>query len=151
MRDAQLRHRGLKYAEAHATQLPLVMVARVGREVGLVSPLGELRIEWYVNHRPYTPAEIGLFAFYVLAIAGVYGAIALRRKHVTIWPFLGISLGIVVTAMLTFGETRYRVPLDVVLVVLGAVGFDSLLRFLPRRSKSTHHVKDIVVTDVGTP
>jgi 4-amino-4-deoxy-L-arabinose transferase-like glycosyltransferase len=126
--DAQLRHAGLSYARAHASRLPVVLVARVGRELGLYVPLKQLHIEQLVNDRPYWPAEIGLFMFYALAILGVLGAIIVRRRHMTLVPFVGIFLGVVVTAMATFGETRYRVPLDVVLVVLGAVAIDNVAR-----------------------
>jgi len=43
-------------------------------------------------------------------------------------PFISMAVVITVTAALTFGITRYRVPIDVVMIVLGAVGADALLR-----------------------
>jgi hypothetical protein len=39
-----------------------------------------------------------------------------------------MAVVITVTSAITFGITRYRVPIDVVMIVLGAVGADALLR-----------------------
>ncbi len=125
--DADLRHVGLEYARAHVTRVPIVLVARAARELGLFKPLQQLRLEQEINGRPYDPAFIGLLMFYALSLLSIVGAIALRRRRVTLVPFLGILVGVVVTAMLTFGETRYRVPLDVAVVVLGAVALDHLV------------------------
>jgi 4-amino-4-deoxy-L-arabinose transferase-like glycosyltransferase len=125
--DAQLRHVGLSYAKKHASRLPVVLTARVGRELGLFDPLKQLHIEQLVNNRPYWPAEVGLFMYYGTAALAVLGAIELRRRRLTLVPFVGIFLGVVVTAMATFGETRYRVPLDVALVVVSSVALDNLL------------------------
>ena len=125
--DAKLRHVGLAYAGAHVTRVPIVVVARAARELGLFKPLQQLRLEQEINGRPYDPAFIGLLMFYALSLLAIAGAVTLRRRRVTLVPFVGILVGVVVTSMLTFGETRYRVPLDVAVVVLGAVALDRLL------------------------
>jgi hypothetical protein len=57
----------------------------------------------------------------------VYGALTLRRRHLPLVPFVGIFVELVVTAMATFGQTRYRAPFEVVLVVLAAVAIDALV------------------------
>ena len=97
--DAQLRHVGLTYARAHAGRVPLVMTARVGRELGLFEPLQQLRLEQFINGRPYSAALIGLIMFYVLLVMGVIGAIRLHRRRITLAPFVGILLGVVITSM----------------------------------------------------
>ena len=51
--DSQLRHLGLTYARAHASRLPVVLAARVGRELGLFEPLQQLHFEQFINGRPY--------------------------------------------------------------------------------------------------
>jgi hypothetical protein len=124
--DAQLRHVGLTYARAHIGEVPLVMTARVGRELGLFQPLQQLRLERFINGRPYTAALIGLVMFYAMSVLGVLGLIMLRRQRITLVPFLGVLVGVILASMVTFGETRYRVPLDVVVVVLSAVALDGL-------------------------
>ncbi len=125
--DAKLRHVGLTYARAHVTRVPIVVVARAARELGLFKPLQQLRLERQINGRPYDPAFVGLLMFYVLSLLAVVGAVTLRRRRITLVPFLGILVGVIVTSMITFGETRYRVPLDVAVVVLGAVALDHVV------------------------
>ncbi len=126
--DAHLRSVALHYINAHANRLPVVMAARVGREFGFFLPLAQIRLDVQLSSRPLVPAWIGLAMYYGLFVASVYGAIVLRRRHHTLVPFLGLLVEVVVSAMVTFGATRYRVPLEVGLVVLGAIGIDALWR-----------------------
>jgi len=133
VQDAHQRRVALRYVDSHLGRLPVVLVARPAREFGLFTPLGQLRLESTVNKRPLLPAAIGLGAYYLLVIAGVYGAITLRRRRLPLVPFVGILVELVATAMVTFGQTRYRAPFEVVLVVLVAVAADAIL---DRRSGS---------------
>jgi 4-amino-4-deoxy-L-arabinose transferase-like glycosyltransferase len=134
MQDARDRQVALRYLRANLRRLPVVLAARPAREFGLFAPLSQLRRENNVNQRPLLPAQIGLGTYYVLVVAGVYGAITLRRRRLTLVPFMGIFVELVVTAMATFGQTRYRAPFEVVLVVLAAVAIDTLVA---RRGGST--------------
>jgi uncharacterized membrane protein YfcA len=63
----------------------------------------------------------------------VVGAAALRRRGVTLLPMLVPIVAVTITAAATFGLTRYRVPADVVIVVLAALGLDLLWRRLRGR------------------
>ena len=60
----------------------------------------------------------------------VAGAVALRRRGVTLLPMLVPIIAVTVTAAATFGLTRYRVPADVVIVVLAALGLDRVFHRL---------------------
>ena len=124
--DGAYRSTAEHYIKRHIEREPLVMVTRVAREFGLYTPRGQLQIENYVNYRPIGPARAGLVMYYVLVIAGIYGAVLLRRRRFTLLPFVGITVVVVLTAMATFGQTRYRVPVEVVLVILSAVTVDTL-------------------------
>jgi 4-amino-4-deoxy-L-arabinose transferase-like glycosyltransferase len=136
--DAQNRRVALRYIRGHLSRLPMVLAARPAREFGLYRPLVQLRLERDVNGRPLIIGEIGLGMYYALALAALYGALVLRRRGMTLLPFGGILLELVVAAMLTFGQTRYRAPIEVVLVVLGAVGLDALVAggVLPSRRRA---------------
>jgi len=125
--DAYYRHVGLKYLDAHVNRLPVVLVARVAREFGLFRPIPQLHLENDVNGRPLILGEIGLGMYYALAVASVFGAVTLWRRPVTLLPFTAVLVELVVASMLTFGQTRYRAPIEVVLVVLAAVAVDALL------------------------
>ena len=134
MQDAHDRKVALRYLKAHLSRLPVVLVARAAREFGVFAPISQLRRESNINQRPLLPAQIGLGMYYVLVVAGIYGAITLRRRRLPLVPFVGIFVELVVTAMATFGQTRYRTPFEVVLVVLAAVAVDALLA---RRVRAT--------------
>jgi len=125
--DSQYRRVAVTYAKAHLTRLPVVLAARLGREFGFYKPIATLRRENHVNDRPITLSVIGLVAYYLLIIGAVCGAIKLRRRRVTIVPFVGILAELMIASMLTFGQTRYRVPGEVALVILTSVSIDSLV------------------------
>ena len=108
--DAKLRHVGLAYARAHVARVPIVAVAWAARELGLFKPVQQLRLEQEINGRPYDPAFVGLLMFYALSLLAILGAVTLRRRRITLVPFLGILVGVVVSSMLTFGETRLSGP-----------------------------------------
>ena len=125
--DSQYRQAAVKYVKAHLGRVPLVLAARLGREFGLYKPIATLRRENHVNGRPMTLSMIGLVGYYFLVVGAVCGAITLRRRRVTLVPFVGILVELMLASMLTFGQTRYRVPGEVALVVLTAVAIDALV------------------------
>ena len=124
--DAHLRRFALHYINAHSTRLPVVMTARVGRELGFSLPLQQIRLDVQLSSRPLWPAWIGLYMYYCLLIGAVFGTIIIRRRRTTLVPFVGLLVEVVAAAMITFGATRYRAPLEVGLVVLAAVAVDAL-------------------------
>jgi hypothetical protein len=119
--DYQLRHAAITYAEDHTSQLPGVAAARVGRELGLFHAFQQIDLEWAELGRPRLPATVGLFAFYGVAVAATGGAWLLRRRRIPLLPLWAIAADVVLSAVATFGETRYRTSLDVVLVVFAGV------------------------------
>jgi hypothetical protein len=126
-------HRMGRYAD----RLPIVMAARVGREFGLFAPLAQLDLDSLLDSRPLAGAQVGLFMYYGLLVGGVAGALVLRRRGLTLVPLVGVLVEVVAVAMLSIGATRYRVPLEVGLVVLSAVAVDALVsrrQLLPRRA-----------------
>ena len=131
--DAAYRKTAEHFIKKHISQVPVVVAARVLREFGLWSPGYQLEIENYVNYRPLGPAQWGLAMYYVLAVLGVGGAVLVRRRGMTLVPFVGVAVVVVLTAMATFGQTRYRVPVEVVLVILSAVTIDTLWTRLSER------------------
>jgi hypothetical protein len=125
--DAHLSHVALHYIEGNVSRLPVVMAARVGRELGFYAPMQQLSFDALFSGRPLVPLEAGLYTYYGLLLGGVYGALVLRRRGITLVPFVGLLVETVATAMLFFGQTRYRAPLEMVLVVLAAVALDALV------------------------
>jgi 4-amino-4-deoxy-L-arabinose transferase-like glycosyltransferase len=130
-RDDLLRRSAITYAEHHVGRLPVVAGARLGRALGVFRPGQEIDLEWSVLGRPRLPSVIGQGVYYVLAMLGVCGAVVLRKRSHPLWPFAVILGEVVVVSAAVFGQTRYRTPLDVALVILSAVAID---RFVDMRS-----------------
>jgi hypothetical protein len=136
-RDAYSRDLGIRYMRENKDRLPVVMLARVGRMWDVYVPqLGSEReplgqnvfFNWYVEGRGKLESRVGVLSFYALWPFAIAGTVALWRRRIPLSPFVSMAIVITVTAALTFGITRYRVPIDVVMIVLGAVGADALLR-----------------------
>jgi 4-amino-4-deoxy-L-arabinose transferase-like glycosyltransferase len=125
--DAHYRRRALRYVKTHLSRLPIVLIARPAREFGFFAPVAQLKLEAKINGRPLILAEIGLGMYYVMLVTGLLGAVILKRRRLPLVPFVGILIELVLTAMLTYGQTRYRAPFEVVLVVLSAVTIDAIL------------------------
>ncbi len=133
-RDALLRHDAVRYVEHHAGRTPVVVAARLGRAFGLFRPGQQIDLEWAVLGRPRLPAVIGLVSYYVMALLGVLGAVVLRRRRLPLLPFVVILGEVVLVSAAIFGQTRYRTPLDVALMILAALALD---RFVELRSLRT--------------
>ncbi len=124
--DAHNRRVALHYINVHSSRLPYVMAVRVGREFGFYRPLAQIGLDVKLSSRPRIPDEIALYMYYALLVGAVFGGITIRRRGTTVVPFVGLLVEVVVATMVTFGATRYRAPLEVGLVVLGAVSIDVL-------------------------
>jgi 4-amino-4-deoxy-L-arabinose transferase-like glycosyltransferase len=125
--DYRGRRLAVTFVRDHASRLPVVVAARVGRTFGFFHPLasheGDVRRE-----RPL--ALVMLLMYYALAVAGVAGAVVLRRAGRPIWPLVSLlALSLVVTVT-SYGNVRFRAAGDAGLVVLAAVaaahGYDRI-------------------------
>ena len=121
-RDIVYRQRGLEYVADHPGRLVShVVPKRVGRFWGVYAPIQQLRADILVEGREFRLSVFGLVQFYVTVPLAVVGATWLRRRSQPLLPLLAVPLMGTVVAALTLGATRYRVPTDVVLVLLSAV------------------------------
>jgi hypothetical protein len=109
----------------HLDRLPVVVAARVARMYDLYRPFDTLRINWQVEGRPRWPSAVGLVVGWALLALSVAGAVVLWRRRITIVPVVAHVVVVTVTAGLTFGVTRYRVPVDVCAILLSAVAIDA--------------------------
>jgi hypothetical protein len=123
----------------HKSRLPIVMAARVGRMWDLYSPeLGRedepfgqnVRFNWQVEGRGQRASQAGFVMFFVLWPFALIGGWWLWRRRVPLSPLLTMGVVITVTSAFTFGITRYRVPVDVMVVVLAAAGAERLLQWV---------------------
>jgi 4-amino-4-deoxy-L-arabinose transferase-like glycosyltransferase len=119
--------KGLRYARDHAARVPLVAAARFARTWGVWQPFAvpEGRRAWVMH--------VGEALYFVLIPLAVYGFIVLRRRRVPVWIVMAPFITVTVTALLAYGQIRFRHSAELSLVVLAAVALD---RLLPSRARA---------------
>jgi hypothetical protein len=119
------QHAAIQFMEHHAGRLPIVMLARVGREWDLYNPAQMAQVETREG-RPYAASLAGLGFYYLLVPFAAAGMVMLRRRRIDQW-FLWVPAGVVtVVSALVIALVRYRAPFEVCLVVLAAPAFVQL-------------------------
>ncbi len=122
---------GIDFAKEHADRLPIVALARIGRELDVYRPDQSLEI-LSVEGRPEGAARLGRVAWWVLAPVGVLGWLALRRRRVLVYPLVSLGLMVLVTTVYAYGAVRFRTPLELALLVgAGVVGDAVVARLRP--------------------
>ncbi len=141
MQAAQAQSYALHYIRAHKARLWRVELARLGRAFGAFHPLSQIELDYYVETRPYHWALVGLGMYYALLALSLGGSVVLRRRRVPVFPLWALGVDVVATVLISFGNTRYRTPFEVALVLLAAIWLDAAWGRLAR----TGPAPDIVV------
>jgi hypothetical protein len=124
----------MKFIRAHEGDLPKVTLARIGRGLGLYHPLDQVRLDAVLETRPYHWWLSGLLLYYALFALSIGGSFILRRRKIPIFPLWAIALDVLAVFVLSFGQPRYRVTLEVSLTILAAVQLEWLwARLVPGR------------------
>ena len=125
-RGAAYRKRGIEYARDHIGRLPYVLLVRQGRMWDVYRP-GEPVVR---TDRGSRPAGEPRRPDHVLghAASSLVGVIALRRRRVPLVPLVAMIALATATAVLAYGAIRFRMPAEIAVVVLAAVGIDACLR-----------------------
>jgi peptidoglycan/LPS O-acetylase OafA/YrhL len=106
----------------NTSRIPLTMLARIGRTVGLYAPGQTVEAVAAWNGTSEWPVWLWVVSFWPLAALAVFGAISTRGSEVWQLPLLVpivLALGIV---LVFYGEPRYHTPADLSIVILAAVG-----------------------------
>jgi 4-amino-4-deoxy-L-arabinose transferase-like glycosyltransferase len=127
--DAITRRDALRYADAHRTRLPVVLVAREARMWSVFRPVQQMHIE-PGRGIPKGVRTGAFYAYWVLLPLGIAGAFVLRARAISLVPFLAFVANVVAAAAITYGYTRYRAAAEVPLVLLSAVALDAFARAL---------------------
>jgi 4-amino-4-deoxy-L-arabinose transferase-like glycosyltransferase len=134
VQGAHEQHVAVSYIEDHAGGLPRIEAIRLGRAFGFYRPAQQMDYDAFFDGRPKVWAWVGLIMFYGFALLAIPGARALRARGLPRWPLVAVGLDVVVSVLLTFGQTRYRSVFEPVLVLLGALAID---RFLGQRRRAS--------------
>nr|MCU0271151.1 hypothetical protein [Acidimicrobiales bacterium] len=136
--EQRKREEGLRYIRDHLDEQPKVVSARLARMWDVWRPAQSVEFNNFFERRGRLPSLAGLVFYYVLAPLAVAGVAVLRRRRITIIPFVGIALTVCAAAASSFGITRYRVGADVALAVAAGVALDALWRWW--RARGGHGV-----------
>lgn len=122
-----LRGKGMAYLRDNQRRLPVVALARVGRTWNLFRPLQNTRFD-VGEGRPLWVNRLGLAVFFPLIGLAVAGWVVLRRRGVTVLPFVVPLVVVTFATVTTFGQARYRTTAEGVLAVAAAVAVDAWWR-----------------------
>ena len=122
---SEVRSRTAHYVEHHLARTPLVALARLGRAWDAFKPadivtLGELQ------RRPRGWSWCALAMYVALIPLALAGANVLRRRGTSLVPFVAMVTLVTGTAVLFWGNPRFRRPAEIAIVVLAAVALDAL-------------------------
>jgi 4-amino-4-deoxy-L-arabinose transferase-like glycosyltransferase len=131
---AEAQKYALHFVRTHESRIFPVELARLGRAFGFFSPRQQIRLDSAVETRPYRWALAGLGMYYAMLVLSIGGVVILRRRRVPVLPLLAVGLDVVVTVAIAFGNTRYRTPFEVSLVLLSAVQLDWIWSHLRARA-----------------
>jgi 4-amino-4-deoxy-L-arabinose transferase-like glycosyltransferase len=119
--SAEQRSVGVNYAFDNADRVPFVLLARVARTFGIYDPIDQVRFE-SLEARPVRWLEIAWGAYLVMAAFALFGLLQRRRRRLSIRALVAPLLGVVLIAAIGYGNQRFRVPAEPIIVVLGAAG-----------------------------
>ncbi len=133
--DASAQGRGFariarQYMRDHTARVPWVVGARVGRTFGLYQPRNQIELDHDVESKETALGELGLVTWYAIAVAGGVGLLGLRRAGRPIFPLVAIVGSVVVTVALIYGNTRFRLPAELALMIPAAVSLDAAVSAL---------------------
>jgi hypothetical protein len=143
VRDEKLRRIAFDYMRDHRDDLPRVVGARVGRVWEVFRPYQTAGFDWNEG-RGRGIGEWALLTYFATLSLAVAGAVVLWTRRRSLLPLLAIVATVTITAAAFYGAVRFRVPADVVLVVLAAVSIDALgtKRCLDGRRPFAHERSD---------
>jgi hypothetical protein len=116
---------------AHLNRLPIVAAARIGRLWSLYRPR-QLIDYSAANGVPKWVSYVGWIEYFVLLSLALPGVLALRRRGTSYFPLFTVAAIITLVAAAFYGRPRFRVPAEVSMVVLAAVGIEALRIALSR-------------------
>jgi 4-amino-4-deoxy-L-arabinose transferase-like glycosyltransferase len=126
VQESEAQAYAVHYIRHHEGRLVPVESARLGRAFAFFHPLEQIKLDSTVETRPFHWALVGLGMYYTLLGLSIGGVVILRRRRIPVFPLIALGLDVVVSVVLTFGQTRYRSTFEVALVILAAVSLERL-------------------------
>ena len=115
--DDRWRGEGLNYAGDHAGRLPVVAAVRALRAAGLWQPFRSAEEQG----RSANVMKLGIVVSYALIALAIVGASRLRHRKKELAIVLAPVVLALLTAILTYGSIRLRIPADLSIAVLAGL------------------------------
>jgi hypothetical protein len=122
---AEARRIGLEYARNHTDRWPAVAFARLGRTFGFFNVNQQIALDHDFERRERTVSTAGLAVWWVSVGVGIGGLVVLHRRRVSLVPVLAPVASVALAVVVTYGNTRLRVPADVAMLLAAAVAVDA--------------------------
>jgi hypothetical protein len=148
--DLVARQTAMDYLTSHKSRLPAVAAARVGRLWDVYAPFQNATFNDVAEGRGRLPSLMGLWYYWALLPFAALGGYQLVKRGIALSPIVGMAAAVTLTAMMSFGVTRYRVPADVGLVIVAAVGIDAFVVWFRARRRQVAEARahaPFVLTD----
>ncbi|HLM17437.1 MAG TPA: glycosyltransferase family 39 protein [Acidimicrobiia bacterium] len=130
--DTDARSDGASYMGDHLSRVPVVAAARVGRVFGVFRPEQDVNFDIFFERRGHWPSWAGAWMYYALLPLAAYALVMMRKRRIPISPPIAMFAMVTITVAIAMGITRYRVSVDVVLVVLGGVAISYFVHQIRR-------------------
>jgi 4-amino-4-deoxy-L-arabinose transferase-like glycosyltransferase len=124
-KDKAVRAEAMRYVDKHLDRLPVVVLARWGRILGVFEPFGEVKTNEVFLQQGQVVGYAIVWCFWIFGILAIVGLFLLRRRRVPIWPMLAFLVIVLISVGSTFAQTRYRTPMEVSVLLLAAVTLDA--------------------------
>lgn len=123
--SAAKRDKGMRYIRHHLDRVPVVVAARIGRVWSVYRPLQGPHLDT-IEGRDLRVSQAGLAMYWLLVPFAVAGVVVLaRRRSLALLPLLAPVAMVTLTAITTYGTTRFRAGAEVSIVVLATLAIDA--------------------------
>lgn len=131
--NAAYRKYVYSFLRHHENRILPVTLAKIGRGFAFFHPVEQIQFDTQIETRPHVWALTGLVVYYVLLGLSVVGSVILRRARIPIFPMWAVGLNVVIAMAVAFGNTRYRIPFEVPLVLMSSVALERVWARLTHR------------------
>jgi 4-amino-4-deoxy-L-arabinose transferase-like glycosyltransferase len=127
------RTAGVDFARNHAGRLPSVATVRVLRTFGMYDISDQLTFE-SLEARPLGWLWYGWIGYVLVGLTAIAGALTQVRKNRAVRVLLVPIVVTVLISAIGYGNQRFRLPAEPMIIVLAALGIDALLQRLTRKT-----------------
>lgn len=124
--SAAWRSEAFDYVGDNVDRLPAVIGARLGRTFGVYQNQQMVYFNTNEGREPWV-SRLANYQYWILVPVAVAGAALAVRRGLFVSPLVPPVIVVVVTTIAFYGLVRFRIPVDVVLVVLAAVTLDAVI------------------------